>query len=86
MAAMSSDGPTDVVLYARSSCHLCDDARDVILAERGRTAFEFREILIDGDESLERAFGLRVPVVLVGGQETFEFTVDPAELARLVRR
>jgi hypothetical protein len=57
----------------------------VILAERARTAFEFDEVLIDGDESLERDFGLRVPVAEVDGAEQFEFVVDPKVFARLVR-
>ncbi|HJP66009.1 MAG TPA: glutaredoxin family protein [Actinomycetota bacterium] len=82
---MGDSGLPDVVLYSRSSCHLCDDAREVILAERERSAFRFREVLVDGDEDLERAYGLRVPVVTVAGTEAFEYTVNPSELRRLVR-
>jgi hypothetical protein len=74
-----------VVLYSRKACHLCDEARSVILAERARTPFDFDEVLIDGDETLERDFGLRVPVVEVDGGEEFEFVVEPKGFARLVR-
>jgi glutaredoxin-like protein DUF836 len=74
-----------VVLYSRHACHLCDEARSVILAERDRTPFDFDEVLIDGDEALERDYGLRVPVVEVDGAEEFEFVVEPRGFARLVR-
>jgi glutaredoxin-like protein DUF836 len=74
-----------VVLYSRRACHLCDEARSVILAERDRTPFDFDEVLIDGDEALERDYGLRVPVVEVDGAEEFEFVVEPRGFARLLR-
>jgi hypothetical protein len=74
-----------VVMYSRRTCGLCDKARDVILAERNRTPFGFEEVYIDGDEGLERAHGLRVPVVEIDGVERFETFVDPRSFARLVR-
>jgi hypothetical protein len=74
-----------VVLYSRRACHLCDEARSVILTERDRTPFDFDEVLIDGDEALERDYGLRVPVVEVDGAEEFEFVVEPRGFARLLR-
>jgi hypothetical protein len=73
-------------MYSRESCHLCDEARTVILAERDRTDLDFEEIPIDGDDVLERDYGFRVPVVEVDGGEEFEFVVDPRRLADLVRR
>ena len=73
-----------VVLYSRPGCHLCDDARDVILAERARTRFDFREVDVETDDALELAYGVRIPVVTVDGEERFELQVDPAEFARAV--
>lgn len=75
-----------VRMYSRRTCGLCDEARDVILAQRDRSSFEFEEVFIDGDDSLEREYGLRVPVVEVDGVEEFEFTVEPARLRELVAR
>jgi hypothetical protein len=60
-------------------------AREAILAERARNPFAFEEVVIDGDEGLERDYGVRVPVVAVNGEERFEFEVDPAALRRLLR-
>ena len=72
-----------VVLYTRPGCHLCDVAREVIAAERSRWTFEFEEIDISLDDSLEKELGIRIPVVAVDGEERFEVEVDPQEFAAL---
>jgi hypothetical protein len=77
--------PHLVVMYSRRPCGLCDLARAVVLSERERTRFTFQEVFIDGHEELERAHGLRVPVIEVDGVERFETTVDAGSFARLVR-
>ena len=74
-----------VVLYSRPGCHLCDVAREVLLAERARTPFELEEVSIEGDDSLELEYGIRIPVVEIDGLEVFEVEVDAGELRRLVR-
>ena len=74
-----------VVLYSRPGCGLCDEARQVLLAERARTGFELDEVDISADDALELEYGIRIPVVLVDGVEEFEIRVDPAAFARLVR-
>ncbi len=73
-----------MVLYSRPGCGLCDEAREVILAELERTPFGFEEIDISGDHALELEYGIRIPVVLVDGQERFEIRVEARELETLV--
>lgn len=73
-----------VVLYSRPGCHLCDVAREAILRQREASPFEFEEVDIEGDDELELEYGIRVPVVEVDGEETFEVTVDPQELSGLL--
>ncbi len=46
-----------------------------------RTPFELLEVDIEHDDALVRAYGLRIPVIVVDGEEAFEYTVDPEELA-----
>ena len=69
-----------VTLYSRDPCGLCDAARDAIEEARRRRPFSFEEILIDGDEELEATYGLRVPVVLVDGEEAFEIELTAGQL------
>lgn len=76
---------TRVTMYSRSTCGLCDRARETILGIRPDLPFEYEEVLIDGRDDLERTYGLRVPVVLVDGREMFEVEVDPADLRMALR-
>jgi glutaredoxin len=75
-----------VLMYSRPGCGLCDEAREIILAERARIGFDLEEVDISGFDALELEYGIRIPVVLVDGQERFEVRVDPAAFARAVRR
>jgi hypothetical protein len=71
-------------MYSRPGCGLCDVARGVIPRERARTPFRYEEVDISGDDALELEYGIRIPVVLIDGQERFEVRVDPVELAQAV--
>lgn len=72
--------PAHVILYGRPACHLCDDARAVILAVRADVPFDFDEVDIDDDDALVREYGLRIPVITIDGQEAFEIRVEAAGL------
>lgn len=74
-----------VVLFMRRGCHLCDVARDVILAQSARAPFDFREVDIDTEDELIKEYGIRIPVVTVDGVERFEIAVEPAEFAALLK-
>jgi hypothetical protein len=71
---------TEVVLFGREGCCLCDEAREVLLRVRDRNPFVLHEHDIDGDEALLRAYLERIPVVTIDGVEAFELFVDEAEL------
>jgi glutaredoxin len=67
-------------MYSRTTCGLCDEARHALQSIRAEVPFAFEEVFVDGRDDLERAYGLRVPVILVDGRERFELQVDPAQL------
>jgi glutaredoxin len=75
---------TEVVLYGKAGCHLCEEARAEIEAARAERAFELREVDVSLDPALHARYGERIPVVVVAGQEAFEYHVDRAELTRLL--
>lgn len=74
-----------VRLYSRPGCGLCDEARGVILAERERFPFAFEDVDISGDDALELEYGIRIPVVVLDGEEMFELRVDASEFRAAVR-
>ena len=69
-----------VTLYGRPGCHLCDEARAVLLRVRAEAPFELREIDIERDDELFKRYLERIPVVSLNGEELFELEVDEAAL------
>jgi glutaredoxin len=69
-----------LVLYSRPGCHLCDDAR-VVLERIGEP---FQEIDIESDDELHRRYLERIPVIVLDGQELYDFFVDEQDLRRRV--
>jgi glutaredoxin len=70
----------DATLYTRVGCHLCDDARAVLL----RFGVTVSEIDIDDDPALRSRYNECVPVVVIDGKERFRGRVDPFLLRLLL--
>ena len=77
---------TEVVIYTRPGCHLCDEAREILERVREEAPFVLRERDISVDDALHARYLERIPVVTINGEEAFELEVDEAGLReRLVR-
>ena len=68
-----------VVLYSRPGCHLCDEARTILMRVRAEHEFAFEERNIESDDALLSAYLERIPVVTIDGEEAFELFVDATE-------
>jgi glutaredoxin len=75
-----------VTLYGKPGCHLCEEARAVVLSVRLERDFELAEVDVSLDPGLNREYGERIPVVAVDGDELFEYHVDPAALRERLDR
>ena len=75
-----------VTLYGKPGCHLCEEARTVVERVRAEHPFDLREVDVTLDPELNRAYGERIPVLELDGQELFEFFVDEADLSRRIAR
>ena len=74
-----------VTLYSRPGCHLCDDARAALQRLRARFPFALEEVDITADDALHRRYLERIPVIVLDGEELFDFFVDEAALAERLR-
>jgi len=70
----------DVVLYTRHGCHLCDQARQ-LLVQHGLIV---KAVDIDQDPSLVDRYNECVPVVLIDGRERFRGRINQLLLQRLI--
>jgi hypothetical protein len=71
---------TLLTLYSTPDCHLCVEAREVLLRVQADLNFELSECDITTDETLHRAYFERIPVVALGDEELFEYFVHEGTL------
>jgi glutaredoxin len=86
---MSGTPLPDLILYGRTDCGLCDEARALLralLEERRASALPtpaLREVDIESDPALERALFASIPVVELGDRR-LETVTSLAKLRRLL--
>jgi glutaredoxin len=73
--------PSEVLLYTRAGCHLCEEALEILKA-RGLAV---RTVDIDAEPELKHKYGECVPVVVIDGRERFRGRIDEVLLQRLLR-
>lgn len=61
MRLVSSERMLEVTLYTRPRCSLCEKMK----AELKRRGYQLREVNIDSDEELKRAYGTDIPVAVL---------------------
>ena len=71
---------SSVILYTRVGCHLCEDAKALLL----RYGISPAEFDIDQDPTLRERYDQCVPVVLFDGVERFRGQINEVLLRRLV--
>src|SRR5262245_52593846 len=74
-----------VILYTRSRCPLCDEARHFLECEQKRLGFKLETIDVDADPYLNERYDECVPVVVVDGTERFRGKINPVLWNRLWR-
>ena len=70
------------ILDTRSGCQLCDHAEELVAVYLPGC----RLVDVDGDGRLQRAYGLRVPVLVRGDEVLLEGQIEESEVVRLTRR
>jgi glutaredoxin len=76
---------TEIVVYSRPGCHLCEEAvAQIASVYREGYEFELREIDIESEELLMKRLLERIPVVEIDGEIVSELRLDADALrARL---
>ncbi len=77
---------TVVTIYTKPGCHLCDVAKENILAARGPEEFTLEEVNIETDAQLFARYRYDIPVVLINGVKAFKHSVDVKEFKRKLQR
>jgi glutaredoxin len=75
-----------ITLYGKPGCHLCEDARGVVQRVLASRDAQLEEVDVTLDPTLFAAYGERIPVVEIDGEEAFRYVVDEGRLERLLAR
>jgi glutaredoxin len=76
----------DVVLYTKTGCCLCDDAKEALALAREQIDFALREIDIESDPALYAAHRYDIPVIEIDGRRAFKHRVTARQLLERLSR
>jgi glutaredoxin len=79
---LATAAPTDVTLYTRPGCHLCEDAKEAIAQLLEEMGARLREVNISNDAVLEARYGTDIPVIFIGGRKAAKHRVDVKKFRR----
>jgi len=77
-----------ISFLARPGCHLCDEARPLILWAAAKEKVAVVEVDVDRDDELLGVYGLRIPVVLGSNRDVLAEGVidDRRAMRRSIRK
>ena len=75
-----------VILYTRPGCHLCEEAREAMLAAGCADAYTLEEINLETDPALKERYGWEIPVVFINGHKAFKYRLTAEEFKQKLQR
>ena len=75
-----------VEIYSKPDCHLCGEAKSVLLAAQKKFFFNLIEIDITTDKVLFEEYKEQIPVIFINDRKAFKFRINEKELQRKLLR
>jgi glutaredoxin len=75
---------TQVVIYSKPGCHLCDEMKAIVDRVRRTTPFELNLVDISNDDRLETLYALEIPVLEVNGKKAAKYRITEADLKQIL--
>jgi glutaredoxin len=73
---------SQVLLYTRKGCHLCEIVKESLLKLERQGQFTWREIDVDSDAEIRRLYTDEVPVVFINGRKAFKYRMNEQDFLR----
>jgi len=71
---------TLIELYTRPGCHLCEDAKRVILGASSKFDLQLCERNVEDSAEMESNYGEEIPVIFINGRQVFKHRITAAQL------
>lgn len=75
-----------VTLYTKPGCHLCEEAKQEMLAAGISDKYTFEEVNIEEDAEAYDRYKFEIPVITINGHKAFKYRLTADEFKRKVRR
>ena len=77
---------TEVIIYSRPGCHLCEEATEAILSAGCAELYILKHVNIEDDPELLARYKNDIPVITFDGVEVFRHRLNSEEFAKALRR
>ncbi len=75
-----------VEIYSKPGCHLCEEAKSILVKMQRRYGFQLHEVNIAGDPVLLAEYGTRIPLIYVNGHLVCKYSVKEAAVVKRITR
>ena len=75
-----------ITLYTRPGCHLCDEAKEEMLAANCADEYVLEEVNIETDPALKESYGWEIPVIFINNVKAFKYRLTADEFKRKLCR
>ena len=79
-------GKAHVVIYTRPGCHLCEEAKQEMLAANCADQYVLEEVNIESDPALVERYALEIPVIIINSVKAFKYRLTATEFKSKLRR
>jgi glutaredoxin len=73
---------TEVVVYSKTGCCLCDEVKSKLETLQASHAFNLREVNILEDPEAHERFKEEIPVVFINGKKAFKYCLDETQFLK----
>ena len=79
-------GKVNVTIYSKPGCHLCEEAKAVMLGAGCRELFTITETNIETDPQLLARYCFEIPVIMIEGEEVFRHRLIAKEFRAAIEK
>jgi glutaredoxin len=77
---------TEVIIYSRPGCHLCEQATEAILSAGCAELYTLKQVNIEDDPELLARYKDDIPVITFDGVEVFRHRLTSGQFAKALMK
>lgn len=74
-----------ITIYSKKDCHLCEEAKALLVRFANQYPIEIEELNIEEDEGLFEKYRDEIPVIFLNGRKLFKYRIDEKKLRKVIQ-